>query len=158
MYPMLSIEPCVVNGETSDILVSIKLKRQAFHPGVVTTFIEEVAVVQTYVRGQFFHVWVVTKEHGEAFVAHIKKFEPAALMMYWKDLRKQFPKTEAQVEKAADMMETVQNQLQSQGVAFTIDLKNFAPQLPKDPEVSPTPPDAAPPAGKPEEDKPDDVF
>lgn len=154
---MLSIEPCVVNGETSDLLVSIKLKRQAFHPGVVATFIEEVAVIQTYVRGQFFHVWVVTKEHGEAFLAHIKKFEPEALMTYWKDLRKQFPKTAAQVEKAADMMDAVQSKLSAEGATFTIDLKNFAPQLPKEPEAPISPPPEEPKEPK-EGDKPDDVF
>lgn len=151
---MLSIEPCVVNGETSDLLVTIKLKRQAFHPGVVATFIEEVAVIQTYVRGQFFHVWVVTKEHGEAFLAHIKKFEPAALMLYWKDLRKQFPKTEAQVEKAADMMDAVQTQLSAAGVSFTIDLKSFAPQTPQ--EEPPAPSTEEPPPEPKPDDKPQD--
>lgn len=133
---MITIEPCVINGETSTDLLTIKLRRQTLHPGVFSSFIEEATPFQSYVRGAFFHVWVVPKAGGEAFVEHLKKFEPKALSAYFKELRKQFPATEAQVEKAADLMDEVQAKLNDNGVGFTIDLKNFAPQTEPPPPPS----------------------
>lgn len=110
---MITLESFVANGETSTELVAIKLKRETLHPGVISTFIAESTPVLVYVRGQFFHVYVVTKAGSEAFMKHLHSFKPEDLTFYLKQLRKSFgnPNSTKQQEGAVDLVMEAQSVL-----------------------------------------------
>jgi hypothetical protein len=146
---MIHLEPTVVNGEHSSELVTVKLRRETLHPGVMGLFIEEKAKVLAYVRGQFFHAWVVTKADAEAFHKHLSSFDPKVLQAYFADLRKQFPKTGKQTdqatEKAADLMAEIQGVLSQEGAGgFGIDLQQFVVKEPTPPEAKKEDPEEGP--------------